>query len=46
MSEEKDPFADAAEQDLNADSHSYFLQEILPLLATGGAGRDQEPVYV
>lgn len=43
---EKDPLADATEQNLNAGPPDYFLQELLALLATGGAGRDQEPVHI
>lgn len=43
---EKDPLAGATEQDLNAGSPSYFLQELLPLLTTSGAGGDQEPAQI
>lgn len=48
MSGEKSPLADDTEQDLHAGSPRYFLQELLPLLATGGAGRnqEQEPVHI
>lgn len=46
VSGEKNPLADATEHNLNAGSPSCFLQGLFPLLATAGAGRDQEPVHM